>query len=350
MSFCLMLVCASFLLAAGCASGPRVTGDQAMAANAKLQEEGDKDTVGNNFKNMAALWKAESEGDYHIGPEDVLDIDVFQVDDLKRTVTVSANGYIGFPLLGHVKVAGRTAHQLESELAGQFDRYVINPQVTVSIKEYRSQRVAVTGSVRNPNVYAVTGQKHLLDLLLMAGGPTEKDLWATCYVSRPLPKTGGTPGEAQTIAVDLVELLERGNQSLNIPVFGGDIINVPRPGVVFVDGAVKKPGMFPLTGRNSLVQIMALAGGANMEADLSAIHILRMGSNGNRQIITVDYNRAKTGVEYPIKDNDIVLVPRSGWKSFVAGLFTMVKGSVAWSGNPSVGIDAGQPWGWWADR
>ena len=83
-----------------------------------------------------------------------------------------------------------------------------------------------------------------------------------------------------------------------------------------MDGAVKKPGMFPLTGRNSLVQIMALAGGASFEADLSAIHILRMGSNGSRQIMTVDYNRAKTGVEYPIKDNDIVLVPRSGWKSF----------------------------------
>ena len=84
---------------------------------------------------MAALWKTESRGDYRIGPEDVLDIDVFQVDDLKRTVTVSANGYISFPLLGHVKVAGRTAHQLETELAGQFNRYVINPQVTVSGKE-----------------------------------------------------------------------------------------------------------------------------------------------------------------------------------------------------------------------
>ena len=82
--------------------------------------------------------------------------------------------------------------------------------MTVSVKEYKSQKIAVTGSVRNPNVYAVTGQKHLLDLLLMAGGPTEKDLWATCYVSRPLSKTSGTPGEAQTIAVDLVELLERG--------------------------------------------------------------------------------------------------------------------------------------------
>ena len=150
MNFWLMLVCASFLLAAGCASSPGVKGDKAMAANATLQEQGDKETVGSNLKNMAALWKTESRGDYRIGPEDVLEIDVFQVDDLKRTVTVSANGFISFPLLGQVKVAGRTAHQLETELAGQLDRYVVNPQVTVSVKEYRAQRIAVMGAVEKP--------------------------------------------------------------------------------------------------------------------------------------------------------------------------------------------------------
>ena len=134
-------------------------------------------------------------------------------------------------------------------------------------------------------------------------------------------------------------------------MFGGDIIRVPHAGVVFVDGAVKKPGVFNLYGRNNLVQAVAMAGGMSLEANRSEVQILRMRTDGYRDVITVDYDKTLTGSqEYLIKDSDIVIVPKSGWKTLVSGLLYMMRGTVAFTGNPAVSVDVGQPWGQWMER
>ena len=111
---------------------------------------------------------------YKIGPQDILDITVFKVAELSRTVQVSETGSINFPLIGEVPAAGRTATQLERELAAKLGvKYLRSPQVTVATKEYNSQRVTVEGAVKKPGVYPLRGRTTLLQLIAVCEGPTE---------------------------------------------------------------------------------------------------------------------------------------------------------------------------------
>lgn len=107
---------------------------------------------------------------YKIGPLDVLDVSVFKVPDLTKEVQVAEDGTINYPLLGDVPAAGRTAHELEQELAKKLgSKYLRNPQVTVFVKEFNSQRVTVSGAVKTSGVYAIKGSTSLLQVVAMAG-------------------------------------------------------------------------------------------------------------------------------------------------------------------------------------
>ena len=116
------------------------------------------------------LRKAYSISDYKIGPEDLLEIDTFQVQDLKSTARVSAQGFIKLPLVDKVEAGGLTVSELETVIAKKLEKYVKEPVVSVFVKEYRSQQISVLGSVKDPRVYYATGQKYLLDMLSLAGG------------------------------------------------------------------------------------------------------------------------------------------------------------------------------------
>ena len=108
---------------------------------------------------------------YKIGPQDVLDISVYKVPELARTVLVDNTGTIDMPLLGGVVAAGKTARVLEKELASKLGaKYLQSPQVTVNIKEYNSQRVTIEGAVKTPGVHALKGNTSLQQLIAMSGG------------------------------------------------------------------------------------------------------------------------------------------------------------------------------------
>ena len=107
---------------------------------------------------------------YKIGPLDVLEVQVFQVPDLTRSLQVADTGDINYPLVGEVPAAGKTAHQLEIDLAKKLgDKYMQSPQVTVFIKEYNSQRVTVEGSVKNTGIFPLKGPTTLVQALAVAG-------------------------------------------------------------------------------------------------------------------------------------------------------------------------------------
>jgi polysaccharide biosynthesis/export protein len=108
---------------------------------------------------------------YKIGPMDVLEISVFRVQDLTKVVQVSDVGTIDYPLVGEFRAAGKTAHQLEGEVAKKLgDKYVQKPQVSVLVREYNSQRITIEGSVRNPGVFPMKGSTSLVSAIAMAGG------------------------------------------------------------------------------------------------------------------------------------------------------------------------------------
>jgi polysaccharide export outer membrane protein len=109
--------------------------------------------------------------DYRVGPLDVLDIEVFGVEDLTRTVRISAGGQFSMPFVGVVDANGKTINELETQIAKQLsENYLENPQVTVYVKEYNSQRVTVEGAVEKPGIYPLTGRTSLLQMMAMAEG------------------------------------------------------------------------------------------------------------------------------------------------------------------------------------
>ena len=109
--------------------------------------------------------------DYRIGPEDLIEIQVFGVDQLTRTVRVNSRGNISLPLIGNVQVGGLTGSEAEAVIVSKLsESYLQDPQVSLFIKEYTSQRVVVEGAVNKPGVYPLRGSTSLLQTLAMAGG------------------------------------------------------------------------------------------------------------------------------------------------------------------------------------
>ncbi len=274
---------------------------------------------------------------YLIGPEDLLEIEAYNVEELKKTVRVSSKGEIALPLVGILKVEGLTTSQTEKLIAKKLEKYVEETVVTVYVKEYKSHRISVIGAVKNPQIFTVTGQRYLIDMLMMAGG-VSNDAGNICYIIRPSQKAGNNPG-AQTIVIDLEELLLKGNLSLNIPVFAGDLINVPRGGIFFVDGEVRSPGVYTMKGRTSLIQALSIAKGATPDAALGDVRIFRDNGIGEREVIYTDYDDIRDGSkpDIVIADNDIIIVPKSGIKSFFNGFVRTIRGAVTF-GSASVGF------------
>ena len=276
--------------------------------------------------------------DYKIGPQDLLEISVFEVEKLNSTVRVSTQGNISFPLLGILRVKGLTANQLERELRDLLaEKYLQDPHVSVFIKEYRSQRISIMGAVEKPNVFEVTGQKTILDMLALAGGLRD-DAGHLLFLIRPPAGEGGASkegkdsdrGSPKTFVIDLEELLVKGDLTLNLPLIHGDVLNIPVSGKVFVGGEVRIPGGFPLKGKRMTVsQAIVLAQGLKPQADGSETKIFRSSEKGlGREILSVNVYAIQKGQEEDLylKENDIIIVPRHGMKAFLVGLRDTVRG------------------------
>jgi polysaccharide export outer membrane protein len=285
--------------------------------------------------------KRDSYRDYKIGPEDLLEISVFEEEKLNKTVRVSSQGNISLPLLGILRVKGLTANELEKEMRDLLaEKYFQNPNVSVFIKEYRSQRISVMGAVDKPGVFDVTGQKTILDMLAMAGGlkggpDSAGQLLFLIRPPRPEEETSKEKKDSEeqgpkTFVIDLEELLVKGDLALNLPLMHGDVINIPVSGKIFVGGEVKSPGGFPLSGKKMTIgQAITLAGGVKYEANGSETKIFRFSEKGTgREVLSVNvYAIQKGESEDPyLKENDIIMVPKHGVKSFLSGFRDTVKG------------------------
>lgn len=184
--------------------------------------------------------------------------------------------------------------------------------------------------VDKPGVFEVTGQKTVLDMLAMAGGLKE-DAGPLLFLIRSSngneddPKeTGGSLQQSPlTLVINLEELLMKGNLTLNVPTSAGDVINIPASGKVFVGGEVGRPGGFPLRGKKlTVTQAIALAEGLKPEAEETEIKIFRSAGKGNgKETISVNYDNIIKGQadDLYLKENDILVVPKSGMKNFWAG-------------------------------
>jgi len=266
---------------------------------------------------------------YIIGPEDVLDIDVFNVPELHKVVRVSNDGTITLTLLGHVVAAGLTADRLRDELEKKYgETYLQKPQVSVYVAEFHAQPVSVIGAVERPGLYQLAGPRSLVEVLSMAGGLAKRSsapAGNTLFVSRKGGFGDLAPAEGmELVAPDKVEinisrLLYSHEDALNIEIQPRDTISVTKADVIYVVGDVHKPGGFVLEDRENLtvLQALAMAEGPLNTAAKSRARILRRGADGSRTEVPLDLKKVLAGKspDIVLAANDILFVPNSAAKS-----------------------------------
>ena len=249
--------------------------------------------------------------DYRVGPEDILDIKVWSHEDLSRLVQISQNGDFNYPLIGQVKAAGKSAAEIEKELSRRLaDGYLVNPQVTVSIKEYKSQRVFVVGEVQNPGTFSLTGPTSVVEILSKAGGATQ-NAGTEVLIIRPRDHTRkDSPATLEEAAADeLIPLdlraIQEGSVSpeQNIILQHGDTVVVPKAKYFFVFGEVRKPDKYMHEPGITVLKAITIAGGITEKAAANRTTIIRE-KDGVRVELRAKMNDL-------VSPNDIVMVPES---------------------------------------
>ncbi len=250
--------------------------------------------------------------DYKLGPEDVIEVRVFELDQLNRTLRVSGDGKIELPLVGSIEVSGLSPNGVAAQIADRLrDRYVQNPQVSIFITEFKSQKISLLGAVATPASYPLSGQRRLLQLLAEAGslGPEAGN---TLYVFRQTED-----GRSARLTVPLNELLLQGDPRWNILLRPGDVISVPPEQAIAVTvlGAVNSPGVhkLPVGDGATLLKAVALAGGLNERASKKGIQIKRTEDDGSESVIKVNLGDIMSGKkpDVVLREGDVVVVRES---------------------------------------
>ena len=244
--------------------------------------------------------------DYVIGSQDVLTIQVFDQADLGGKYTVEADGTFTFPLVGRVQAGGLTLRAFETELRNKLaDGYFKNPQVTVAVETYRSQRVFVMGEVRQPGPVPLTGGMTLIEALARAGSTLPTASGEVAIVRAPKDAKGPVlPGQDANGNVERASIkdLEGGALSQNFDLHDGDTVFVPRAETIYVFGQVKNPGAYSLTDRETTVlQALSLAGGVTENGAMNRVKVIR--------IVKGDKKEVKTKLTDLVKPGDTVIVP-----------------------------------------
>jgi polysaccharide export outer membrane protein len=271
---------------------------------------------------------------YVLGPEDQINIRVLNADEIdSKPVRIDSQGFLRLPLVGNIRAGGLTVDQLEAELVKRLKTYLQDPQVAVSVTEFRSQPVSVIGSVKNPGVQQVQGRKTLLEMLSMAGGIDAEAGHAIKITRRkeygpiPLKTVAADPSGNYTVAdVDLASLLDARSPQENIEVRPYDVITVPRGELVYVMGQVRRPGGFVLRQRETLsaLQALSLAEGLDTAAAPQNARILRtIAGVPQRTEIFIDLRKILQGkgTDVALLPNDVLFIPNSASKkAIVRGL------------------------------
>lgn len=286
--------------------------------------------------------------DYVIGPRDVIEIKVDDAPELSLTASVNADGTFLMPYLKRVKAGGKRTEDLSKEIAdGLRGRYLKDPNVLVSVKQFNSRAFFILGAARRPGVYQIEGRPSLIKLITVAGGLAENH-GSIAFILHEVKKDprSDTGEAANAIAAVANEQNLVSNEAdkpsdeepefvvrtINISnlfkgivpkdremiLEPGDIVNIPIADVFFVAGEVNAPGSFPLSEGTTLRQAVALSQGLTMNAASGKAVIFRQNqANGQRQEIAVDVGAVMKGKgeDVTILANDIVIVPNSKMKT-----------------------------------
>src|SRR5467141_304378 len=250
--------------------------------------------------------------DLHIGIGDLLQVTMFGTQDFNADFRVSSSGDISLPPLGMVHVAGLSTSEAERSIEDQLHEggFYREPRVSVFQKEYATQGVSILGEVKNPGVYPLLADRHLLDLLSQAGGLTPN---ASKTIS--VTHAGQNTPSVVTLSPD-PELAATSNPA----ILTGDTIVVATAGLVYVIGNVNKQGGYPMTDNQiTVLQALALAGGNSPMAALDRAQIVRQ-VNGARESVPISVKKILDGrnKDVRLQAEDILFIPDSAGKNAAA--------------------------------
>jgi len=248
----------------------------------------------------------------HVGAGDLLEITVsteIGAPQLSWKGRISSSGDITLPSLGSLHVAGLAADQVETMIKSAYKGAEIlkDPQVSVFVSEYASQGVSVIGEVAKPGVYPLVTSRRLLDLISAAGGLTPlagKTITIT-HRDDPVPRTVPLPRDSKTLTE-------------NVSIFPGDTIIVQKAGVIYVLGAVGKPGGFTMDANEgfTVLQAIAMAQGSKPEASLDKSKLIRRTEDGPKELpIPLGKILSSKLPDVKLQADDILFVPTSTAKS-----------------------------------
>jgi len=245
---------------------------------------------------------------YILGPGDTIDITVYGEPDLTRTVTIKPDGAISLPLLGEVKAAGKTTTQLANDLARLYAKYLKSPSISVTVREFRVDRIYILGQVSRPGEYALRPGIGIMELLASAGGPTNRADLAKIVVIR---------GRTEAQQLNLLEALAS-NRNPDVQLQAGDVLFIPETDKrIVVLGQVNRPGAYDLLEGQRVSDLLAAAGGVTPRAAPQASFIVR-----GQQQIPVDLQKVLAGdmaANVVLQPGDMMVVPESQNRIAVMG-------------------------------
>jgi len=251
---------------------------------------------------------------YRLGPEDEIEIRVWDHDDLTRKTRVGLDGNISFPFVGEMRAQGLSLADLQKEIERRLGpKYIIDPRVSITVLEYKSRKFFVVGNVQKPGTYPLTKPIRVVEAISQAGGiasgTTSKPLSGAVAViirAQPgekldQPKMPNKTPASQKITVSLSGALA-GDPQQNLEIKNGDTVYIPNL-VYYVTDQVKNPGRFPYEENMTVLMAVTTAGGFTDKASPRKTYIIREDSGVKQKV--------KTGMDDPIRAGDTIVVPES---------------------------------------
>jgi len=271
---------------------------------------------------------------YVLGPDDEILIRGIEDSETsakpEKPVLIGTNGNITLPLIGHVKASGLTVEQLEAELNNRFKVFIQDPQISVTVAEFRSQPVSVFGAVTKPGVVQLRGGQTLYQVLSLAGGPRDT-AGSILTVTRPrqsgeIPLPGATvdpTGQFSTVELNVQEIVGGKNPAANIEIKPYDIISVSEASsnMIYVVGDVQHAGAFTLGAQRnvSVLRALSLAGGLGRTAKPQKARIVHeVSGEPTLREVAVNLQQILSGKAKDVElgPDDILVVPTSSTKIF----------------------------------
>ena len=241
---------------------------------------------------------SSADNDYLMGTGDVLRITVYGQPDLTTEARVGENGNITFPLIGEIKLAGRSPAQGETEISQRLSKggFILKPFVSLNVVQYRSQQISVLGRVNRPGKFTLEKISRMTDALALAGGIIIDGADTVTLVRT-------RDGKLEYSDIDVIALFKEGGEASNVLIQDGDILNVARQHVFYIYGEVQRPGAFRLEQNMSVVQALTMGGGVTARGTQRGIKILRRDTGGLQKL---DAQLAD-----PVKRDDVIYVKES---------------------------------------